>query len=150
MSRGELRFALLRAVKAHHLQVRHGIVGIARTSDALLAGSGAGMVRAATNVAMSQGFAGALVAGNDASLTSSGGMVVAAGNRLELHGGGGGVLFARSAHVEDATVPLAIARHLTFSGHSRVLLTTPQAVALGVGFGIALAAAASIIRRWYG
>lgn len=148
MTRGEIWVALLRAVRAHHLQLRHSLIGAAHTADALLTTSLAGVVSASGNTALSQGFAGALLASRDATLTSSGSIIIAAGHTLELQNGGGGVLLADTAHVADATIPLAIARDLKTSGNTRILLSTPQAIALGVACGVALAVTGALMRRW--
>lgn len=148
MTRGEIWVALLRAVRAHHLQLRHSLIGAAHTADALLTTSVAGMVTASGNTALSQGFAGALFAGHDATLTSSGSMIIAAGHDLELRGGGGGVLLADTAHVTDTTIPLVIARDLNASGNTRILLSMSQAIALGVACGAALAVTGAVIRSW--
>ncbi len=147
MTRGEIWVALLRAVRAHHLQLRHGLIGAVHTADALLTTSVAGVVSASGNTAFSQGFAGALLTGRDATLTSSGGMIIAAGRDLGLQGGGG-VLIADTVHLADATIPLAIARDLNASGNTRILLSMPQAIALGVACGVALAVTGAVIRRW--
>jgi len=148
MTRGEIWVALLRAVHTHHLQLRHGLIGAAHTADALLTTSVVGVVSASGNTALSQGFAGTLLAGHDATLTSSGGMIIAAGHDLALQGGGGGVLLADTVHVADATIPLVITRDLNASGNTRILLSTPQAIALGIACGAALAVTGAIIRRW--
>lgn len=76
MTRGEIWVALLRAVRAHHLQLRHSLIGAAHTADALLTTSLAGVVTASGNTALSQGCAGALLAGRDATLTSSGSILL--------------------------------------------------------------------------
>lgn len=148
MTRGEVWVALLRAVRTHHLQLRHGLIGAAHTADALVTSSVAGLVTASGNTALSQGFAGALFAGHDATLTSSGSMIIAAGRDLELQGGGGGVLLADTVHIADATIPLVIARDLNISGDTRILLGTSQAIALGIACGAALAVTGAVIRRW--
>lgn len=148
MTRSEIWVALLRAVRAHHLQLRNGLIGAVHTADALLTTSLAGVISASGNIALSQGFAGALLAGRDATLTGSGGMIIAAGRDLALQDGGGGVLLAQTAHVADATIPLVIARDLNASGNARILLSTPQAIALGIACGAALAVIGAVIRRW--
>ncbi len=148
MTRGEVWVALLRAVRTHHLQLRHGLIGAAHTADALVTSSVAGLVTASGNTALSQGFAGALFAGHDATLTSSGSMIIAAGHDLELQGGGGGVLLADTVHIADATIPLVIARDLNISGDTRILLSTSQAIALGIACGAALAVTGALLRHW--
>jgi hypothetical protein len=75
-------------------------------------------------------------------------MIIAAGHDLALQGGGGGVLLADTVHVADATIPLVITRDLNASGNTRILLSTPQAIALGIACGAALAVTGAIIRRW--
>lgn len=147
MTRGEVWVALLRAVRAHHLQLRHGLIGAAHTADALMTSSVAGLVTASGNTALSQGFAGALFAGHDATLTSSGSIIIAAGRDLEVQGGGG-VLIADTVHVTDATIPLVIARDLNISGDTRILLSLSQAIALGIACGAALAVTGALIRHW--
>lgn len=49
----------------------------------------------------------------------------------------------------DATIPLVIARDPNASGNTRILLSTPQAIALGIACGAALAATGVVIRRWW-
>lgn len=147
MAYGERRFSIYRVVKAHHLQMRQGLIGLARTADMLLASSGIGVATASGNAALSQGYVGAIMAGNDASISNSGGILMAARGRIEMHGGSGGMLIADTAHIDNATIPLAITRNLTLSGNARVVLTTPQAAALGIGCGAALAAVWYLLQR---
>ncbi len=146
MARGEVWIALLRAVRVHHLQLRHGLIGIVHTADALLTASDAAFVRASGNTAVSQSFVGALRADHDASLTTGGSMIVAAGRDMNVQGGGGGVLLADTVHVTDATIPLVIARDLSASGNTRILLSASQAIALGVAGGITLAVVGFLLR----
>ncbi|MGB9750921.1 MAG: hypothetical protein C0183_13855 [Roseiflexus castenholzii] len=147
MTRGAIWVALLRVVRTHHLQLRYGLIGAAHTTDALLTSSVAGVVTTSGNTALSQGFAGALFAGHDAALTSSGSMIITAGHDLEVQGGGGGMLLADTVYVADTTIPLVIARNVNASGNTRILLNTPQAIALGLACGAALALIGAIIRR---
>ena len=85
------------------------------------------------------GSAGMLVAGNSLEINGGGGWVLLAGNSIPIQHGGGAVLAAGQAEVKHGVVGVLRAGHTTLGEGARVLLTTPQALALGAVCGLVFA-----------
>lgn len=108
---------------------------------------GAAIIDAAGDVTINQGGALAILAGGNISVTEGGAQFMVAGGDVQLQGGGGGLVFTRQAHVEQGTVGVLISRETTFAEGSKVVLNTPQAVALGAAFGLVFAVMGYLFRR---
>jgi hypothetical protein len=82
----------------------------------------------------------AAAAGRDMSSTNGLEIVVAVGHDLKIQQGVAGVLrVGGEAQVENGTIGLLVAKSGVTLNNSRVLMTTPQAIALGAAFGIVYA-----------
>ena len=65
--------------------------------------------------------------------------MLVAGNSIPIQHGGGAVLVAGQAEVTRGAVGVLLTRHATLGEGTRVLLNTPQAMALGAAFGFVFA-----------
>ena len=85
--------------------------------------------------------------GRDLTATDSMLVNIAAGHDLKLQQGGAGVLkVGGQAQVENGTIGLLIAKSDVTLTNSRVLMTTPQAIALGAAFGAVYALLRVLLR----
>jgi len=117
--------------------VSGAIVGSVRAERVSLSHSAAIMVGAGRDIAASQSGALAFVAGRDISGARGGGVLIA-GNTMKIERGGGGVMIAGRARVSDSIIGLLVSSKTRLQDGARVLLTGPQAIALGAAFGVAL------------
>jgi hypothetical protein len=151
-------------VVAENVEVNSGFVGVVQAqNDVSLTSAGAGLVAAANNIRVEYGGAGALVSGGNLELTSGGGFVFITGGDLSIKQGGGQVLISGgSVNVEQGGAALMLTPNATLSKSyimmlvsaktnladgSRVLLGTPQALALGAALGIVFAVLSRLIGR---
>jgi hypothetical protein len=80
-------------------------------------------------------------------IQGGGGTMLAAGRDLRVQGGGGALLFAGNATLEKSYVNVLISGNVTVGEGGRVLLSTPQALALGAALGAVFALVSSLLRR---
>jgi hypothetical protein len=74
-------------------------------------------------------------------------IMVAVGHDLKIQQGGAGILkVGGEAQVDNGTVGLLIAKSGVTLNNSRVLMTTPQAIALGAAFGAVYALLRTLLR----
>ena len=99
------------------------------------------------DVAVTAGGGAAFVAGGDMTITQGGGQYLVAGGTMRIAQGGGAILVAGQASVERGIVGLLVSGKTTLNQGARVLLTTPQAAALGAALGLVFAMASRWFRR---
>ncbi|MFZ6029821.1 MAG: hypothetical protein ACOYYS_19070 [Chloroflexota bacterium] len=92
---------------------------------------------------------GAVVAGNDLTVSDSFGSALVAGNDLRVQDGGGAVVVAGGdVHLTDGAIGILVAggnAHL--DGNSKILMTSQQALILGIAAGGVLALSQLLLRR---
>jgi hypothetical protein len=133
--------------EARAIEVRSGFVGIAQADSVSITNGGAGAVIAGHDVTLTSGGANVLVAGGNMNITSGGGTLLVAGGPMRIEQGGGAILIAgEEVHLARSYVGLLISGTANLKDGSRVLLTTPQAAALGAALGLVLALA-NLLRR---
>lgn len=98
------------------------------------------------DMTMEQGGGQFAVAAGNLSITQGGSNAIVAGGDVEIIQGGAAVLAARAATVRQGLVGAVVAGNVELE-ESRVLLTTPQAAALGAAFGTVLFALSRILQR---
>jgi hypothetical protein len=127
-------------VRADQVTVRNGVAAaIVGSNNAEVAGGGALVIAAGNTMQVNGGGAGALMAGNTLEIHGGGGWVLLAGNSIPIQNGGGAVLVAGRAEVKHGVVGVLLAGHTTLGEGARVLLSTPQALALGAACGLVFA-----------
>jgi len=152
--------AIVGQLKADHLSLRSGVIGVARTAHATITNGGAGLILSSNSAAISRGGAAAMLAGDSMTVTQGGGSIMAAGNTMTVTQGGGqvliagrsmmvtqgggGIMVAGQAKVEKGFVAVLISNQTVLDDGARVLLGMPQAAVLGALFGLVFAVA----RRW--
>ncbi|MEW6060131.1 MAG: hypothetical protein AB1551_08355 [Actinomycetota bacterium] len=119
---GQGKGRIIGSVKANGAQVERSLVGMVRARDVSLARSGAGPMLAGGNVSITQGGCGPMIAGGDVSITQGGCQSVISGGSATL---------GRSSFVGIVLSP-----RVSVEDGARVLMSVPQAAALGVAFGI--------------
>jgi hypothetical protein len=123
----------------------------------------AGQVSAEQNVTMTSSVAGIVSAGQDMQMDKSGAQIVAVGNNLHLANGSlgisaigndvklenGMIIFANAGNqvsLQNGMIGVAFSPQLNLK-ESQVLLTTPQAAALGAALGAVFAVLTWILRK---
>ncbi len=139
--------AIVGRIDAELVSLDRSLAGLARANDVTIASGGAGVILAAHSAAISRGGAVGIVSGGSMTVTQGGGQALVAGGSMTVIQGGGGVMVAGQASVEKSLVGVLICGRATLHDGVRVLLNTPQAIAMGVALGLALALASRWLRR---
>ena len=127
-------------VRAEKVMLRSGFApAMVGSNEAQVASGGALLIAAGNTMQVNSGGAGALVAGNSLHINNGGGWVLVAGNSMTIQNGGDAVLGAGRADVKHRVVGVLLAGHTTLGAGARVLLTTPQALALSAACGLVFA-----------
>ena len=141
-----------------------GLVGVIRAEqDASLTRGGAMVVAAGKDVEMSEGGAGLVVSGRDFDLqnggawvtvighngqvTNGGAIVINAGGNLDITNGGGVVAVCKQAAIQNGSVGVLLTGQANLGENTKVVLNTPQALALGAAFGTVFALLSWLLRR---
>ncbi len=131
--------------------------------DAHLTASLAGYVSAKENAEIEGSAASIIAAGRDMTLTDSLGQVIASGRDLHMENSaallvkpgkdarieysGSLVFLGQQTSVKNSRIGVALAREIHLAEGSRVLLSTPQALAFGAAFGAVCAVLGWLLRR---
>ncbi len=146
------------------LNAQQSAVAILKARDANVTRSGVGLVMAQQRADISQGGAAIfaagetlnvmqgggsiLAAGNNMKVAMGGGSILVAGNEIEVEKGGGGILIAgNEIEIEGGFAGIVISPNVELEDGAKVLLTTPQAAALGAAFGAVFALVSWLLRR---
>lgn len=140
---------VLSQVETDELRATTSVLGYVQAGEATLQQSVAGAVVAGGPIGVEGGGAVALIAGEgmnvqrgggqfliaggNMTVTQGGGQIMLAGGRLSIQQGGGGIIAAGHAELNDGFVAVVLAGNV--SGSIRVLMSTPQAAALGAVAG---------------
>lgn len=139
--------ALIGQIDAEQVRLDLGLVGLARAGDVAITRGGAGLGLAASSVTITEGGAAALVSGGSMSVTQGGGQALVAGGPMTITQGGGGILVTPQASVEQGVIGVLLCGRATLGEGTRVLLNTPQAIAMGAALGLVFALAGRLLRR---
>jgi hypothetical protein len=135
-------------VVAHDASVNNSFVGSVRAGGhASIANSIAGGFVAGQNMDIAEGFGNAFVAGANIEMKNSGGLVMVAGANIDIHSGGGGFLSCKQATVENGTIGVLLAPQAALGENVKVMMSTPQAIALGAAFGLVAGVLGLLFRR---
>jgi hypothetical protein len=123
----------------------------------------AGAVTAGKGIEMAHSNARVAVAGSDINLIAGGATIVVVGNQMSLDTGNAGivkagrdidltysqalVLAGNQVTVQKSKIGLVLSRQTNLGEGSRVLLNTPQVVALGATFGVVFAFVRWLLKR---
>lgn len=130
---------LIKEVEADSFTLQAGAVGMVRSREASLKGGGAGAVLAQGDVDISQGGASAVISAGDVSFRYGGTNSVLAAGNVSFEYGGAMSTLARSATVgQGGIVGILCSGRTTVQEGAKVLMSTPQAAALGAGIGLVL------------
>ncbi|HEX7464165.1 MAG TPA: hypothetical protein VF382_04625 [Actinomycetota bacterium] len=129
--------------------IERSLVGVVRARDVSIARSAAGPTLAGRNVSITQGGCGPVIAGGDVTIDRGGcGPMIARGGISIERGGcqsviaGGGATLGRSSFVGVVLSP-----RVTVEEGGRVLMSVPQAAALGAVGGLVFALVRTLLRR---
>jgi hypothetical protein len=131
--------------------------------DLTMTHSAAGVVTAGQGIEMTQSSARVAVAGSDINIITGSANIVVVGNQMSLDTGNAGVVKAggdidltysqalvlagNQVTVQKSKIGLVLSRQTNLGEGSRVLLNTPQVLALGVSFGAAYAVVRWLLKR---
>jgi hypothetical protein len=147
---GQGKGGIVRSVKAEgDVGVERSLVGVINAHDVNIARSGAGPTLVGRDVSIKQGGCGPVIAGGDVSIKQGGcGPVIARGGVSIERGGcqsviaGGGATLGRSSFVGVVLSP-----RVSVEEGARVLMSVPQAAALGGALGVVYALLRRLRRR---
>jgi hypothetical protein len=148
-TRVDVRNAAVGNVQGDEVEVFNSVVGtVTAGANATLSSGGAMVVAASNDLKVMGGGAAIIAAGRDMTIQGGGGTLIATGRDLRVQGGGGALLFAgNSATLERSYVNVLVSGNVEVGEGGRVLLSTPQALALGAALGAVFALVSSLLRR---
>lgn len=114
---------------------RRGFFPVVAGDEVHVQQAGANAMFAAGNLTVEQGGASVMVAGGDAAIEQGGASIIAAAGDVDIRAGGAAVVAAGAVRVEGGIVGIAAGGTVKLHD-SRVLLTPPEAAALGVALAI--------------
>lgn len=130
------------------LQFGPGFAGqLNAAQDLAMTQAGAILAVAGRDAEISYGGAQVIVAGNDVEVAYGGAMVMVVGGDAALANGGAGLVVGENTTVRAGTVGVALTGQLNLEEGSKVILSTPQAIALGAAFGAACGLVSWLLRR---
>lgn len=135
-------------VDGDDLLIDSSLVGVVRGKDIRLDRGGAGVVLASGDMQMNQGGGQVMAAGGDMPVAQGGGGLMFAGGDMSISQGGGGILVAGGeARVDDGTVGVLLAPKVVLGNNTRVLVSTPQAIIIGIVAGAVIGLLAAYFRQ---
>ncbi len=118
-----------------------------QTENGLNSGMGV-TVNAPNDAKVDSSMAVVIAVGRDAQIDSSLANVVPVGRDLSMSDSVGGIMpVGNKAELHGSSVGVLISNNIELSEDSKVLLTTPQAIALGAALGSAFAMVTFLLRR---
>jgi hypothetical protein len=127
--------------------VSRSFVAVVQGEDVKVSNSGAGVVSAGNDASLRQGGAAIIAAGRSMEVQQGGGQLMVAGGHMNVEQGGGMVMVASRASLKWSYVGVLISGSTELQEGTRVLLSTPQAAALGAALGLVLAVAGRLLSR---
>ncbi len=126
---------------------RGGAMVVAAGKDVEMSGGGAGLLASGRDLEIQNGGAWVAVIGKDGQISNGGAIFLNVGGSLDITNGGGVVAVARQASIQNGAVGLLFTGQANLGENSKVILNTPQALALGAAFGTVFAVLSWLLRR---
>jgi hypothetical protein len=126
---------------------RGGALAISAGGEAEIEYGGALAINAGGNLELENGGAAIINIGRDAEITNGGAWIINAGRNVSFKTGGAIVAISGQSTVENGSVGILLSSNAQLGEGTRVLLNTPQAVALGVAAGATFALLRWLLRR---
>ena len=129
--------------------VTRSIVGLVKARDVHLTGSAVGFVAADGNFSILNGGAGPVLANGSVTIRNGGCGPLVANGDVSIENGGSQVVVASGGATigPRAFVGVVVSPHVTVEDGGRVLVSSPLALAVGAGVGIAVALLSRLARR---
>jgi hypothetical protein len=129
--------------------VTRSIVGLVKARDVHLTGSGAGFVAADGNFSILNGGAGPVLANGSVTIRNGGCGPLVANGDVSIENGGSQVVVASGGATIGSRgfVGVVVSPHVIVEDGGRVLMSSPLALAVGAGAGIAAAMLSHVFRR---
>jgi hypothetical protein len=129
--------------------VTKSLVGLVKARDVHLTGSAAGFVAADGNFSILNGGAGPVLANGSVTIRNGGCGPLVANGDVSIENGGTQVVVASGGATigPRAFVGVVVSPNVTVEDGGRVLVSSPLALAVGAGAGIAVALLSRLARR---
>lgn len=136
---------LIECIQASNVTVEKSGIGLVFTEENASLRVVGGVIQGAGNAMRVNGGAAILQgAGNELRVNGSAAVIQGAGKTLQVNSGVALLQGAASTQVNQGCIGVVICGKATITDGGRVLLTTSQAIVLGVSFGLAFA----LMNRW--
>ncbi len=142
--------SIQKEVDGETVNIERSLVGMVQAETGSLTSGIAGAVVAGQDASVTNGGGFAIVAGRDVPIENGGSWVLVAGRDVNVTNGGGLVVVAQNASARSGFVGVLLSRQAALDADTRVLMTTPQAAALGAGIGVGAVLASFILRLLFG
>lgn len=123
-------------------------LSVTAKQNARIERAGALGINAGQNVDITYGGAAAINAGHGVQIQFGGAWAINAGGAVDIDYGGAWVMnAAKGAKLTNSTVGILLSPKTELAEGSRVILNTPQAIALGAAFGVVFALVRWLLKR---
>ncbi len=129
-----------------HTTARYGFFPVVAADEVTVRQAGVTAALSSGDMSMTQGGGQFAIAGGNLSITMGGSNALLAGGDVDIQQGGALILGARSVSVKQGFVGAVIAGDVKLD-ESRVLMSTPQAAALGAAIGFVILVLGRLFRR---
>ncbi len=129
-----------------HTTARYGFFPIVAADSVTVRQAGVTAALSSGDMSMIQGGGNFAIAGGNLAITMGGSNALLAGGDVSIEQGGALLMGARSVSVRQGFVGAVVAANVELE-ESRVLLTTPQAAALGAALGFVVLVIGKLFRR---
>jgi hypothetical protein len=125
---------------------RYGFFPVVVGDDVSVRQAGTTLVAASANLDLHQGGTQLAVAGGDVTISQGGAQALLAGGAVQIHQGGAGIVLTPEVTASESFVGVVLAGSANLES-SKVLLTTPQAAALGAALGLVCVGLGRLLRE---
>jgi hypothetical protein len=126
---------------------RAGALAIAAGQDMDMTGGGAGILAVGRDLEMQNGGAWVAAVGHDAQISNGGALVLTVGGSLDITNGGALVTAGRQVSIQNGSCGILLAGQANLGENTKVVLNTPQALAMGAAIGAVFAVLSWLFRR---
>lgn len=140
---------IVRELSGDEVHFGPGLAGVV-SSKGMMSIDRAGAVVAKTgqNLEVRNGGAWVMVAGGSAHIENGGAEYMVIGGETEIKNGGALVVVAgKNVTINQGGVGILLSRQVTLGEGSRVLLSTPQALAFGAALGVVIALVSWLLKK---
>lgn len=135
----------------HDAHLKYSLAGyVSAKGDAQVNISAAGIIAAGRDIRLAECLGQVIASGFDLHMEDSAALLVKPGKNATLNHAGSVVFVGQQANVRNSRIGLALARELHLTEGSRVLFSTPQALAFGAAFGAVCAILGWLLHRRQG